>query len=1102
MESRFSSWMTRFDLERPGEFACDADDPVLEAIRRHGCEHEKSVLESLRAEGRRIVEIPGKGDRFAATRDALRQGADVVYQAALAVEPFGGYCDFLIRRDGRSHLGAYHYEPLEAKSARRVQPAAAVQLACYAAMLETIQGARVERLHLALGDGQRPFLEHAAVRFFFEFLKREFLEFHAAFDAQSPPEPEPGVRHAPWESEARRRTRAADGLAQVADIRAFQIRRLEAAGIATRAGLAAHDGTPVPGILSATLEKLTAQARLQLGSEGRARPAYERAPGTSPGRGPGLAELPPASALDAFFDLEGYPFGAQGLEYLWGAAHANGFAEWWAFDAAQERRAFEGFMRWILARRDDDPSMHVYHYAAYETTVLKRLAARYQTFELELDALLREQRFVDLYRVVRNGLRIGEPSYSLKNVEKLYRETRASEVETAVDSIVQFDLWLRSGQPADWRGSGILASIRQYNREDCESTRDLAAWLRAQRDPACPAPAADPTREESEKQRHARRQRGDLVARLGSAVSREFAPLLIQLLEFHQREERPGWWTFFDQCAMSEEQLADDFNCLAGLRYRRPARDSDNGRTFRYDFEPGQLTKIDAGSTCFIDGNLDWPIDVIAIELERGAVSLEFPFRTWTRLDRTPPARLSLIPRDNFFSDTISAAILRLAQGYAEDGELPAALAHFLERRRPRLRGSAHGPLVRPGESATDAVPRLCASMRQTALVIQGPPGSGKTTTAARAIVGLLEAGATVGVASNSHKAILNLLARCVDIGPDTLRPVKAGGDSADDFFRSHPRIRFAPSADIVGLLARHALIGGTAWLFCREELAGRFDYLFVDEAGQVPLANLVGMARSTENLVLVGDPVQLPQPTQGAHPGESGRSVLEYALDGRATIAPELGVFLDRSFRLHPALGRTISETFYEGRLSSAQGRENRVVRLDAALETELRGAGLAFVPVVHDGNTQSSPEEVARIVELVRSLSRCAVTGLDGRVGGKLGHEGILVVAPYNLQVRRLREALPAAVRVGTVDRFQGQEAPVVLISMCASDAHRSPRGLDFLLDPNRLNVALSRAQCLAVVVANPGLVRARAQSIEHLERINLFCRISEGSDHASSH
>jgi uncharacterized protein len=845
------------------------------------------------------------------------------------------------------------------------------------------------------------------------------------------------------------------------------------------------------------LERLTQQARLQLASQGQPRPAYELLSEPARGRGPELETLPEESRLDVFFDLEGYPFGDASLEYLWGAADAEGFTEWWAFDAAQEREAFVAFVRWLLARRSEDPSMHVYHYGAYETNVLKRLAARHATLESELDTLLQEECFVDLYRVIRNGVRIGEPSYSLKNVERLYREHRDGDVESAVDSIVGYDLWMQSGEPPDWKQSEILAQIRHYNQADCESTRELAAWLRRRKSGHGAANVDSvPEKTETTRRRQEREARENLLLQLQTCTG-GFAALFAQLLEFHRREDRPAWWVFFDQRAKTEEQLVEDFNCLAGLRYRRPAKDAGNGRTFRYDFDPGQQTKIDAGSNCYIDGDLALPVQVTAMELLRGAVRLEFPMSTWSELERTPPQQVSLIPREIYHTDTISRAILQLAQRYLERGDLPQALEHFLERRTPRVVGQESGPLVRAGETATDAVPRLCAAMQETSLVIQGPPGSGKTTTAARAIVDRLEAGATIGVASNSHKAILNLLSKCVEVGPDGLRPLKAGGDTADPFFRSHPGVRPVSSREVEGLLGRHGLVGGTAWLFCRDDMIERLDYLFVDEAGQVPLANLVGMARSARNLVLIGDPVQLPQPTQGAHPGESGRSSLEYALDGAATIDPQLGVFLDRSFRMHPVLCRTISDAFYDGRLHSAAGRENRIVRIDAELETEVRSAGLAFVPVIHQDNTQSSPEEVTKICSLAKRLAACELTGLDGKVIGSLGLTGILVVAPYNLQVRALRRALPEAVRVGTVDRFQGQEAPVVLISMCASDASQSPRGVDFLLDPNRLNVALSRAQCLAVVVGNPGLVRARAQTIEPMQRINLFCRIlAEGA------
>ena len=625
MESRFVSWMTRYALERPGELVPDPVDAMGELLRRRGNEHELAVLESLRAEGLNIVEI--RGDRFEATRRALHDGADVIYQAALAQGPFAGYCDFLLRREGSSRLGSFYYEPMEAKSARRVKPAAAIQLASYATMLEATQGERVRTLHLALGDGERVGLDFANLRYFFDFLRDEFVDFQRDFDPEAMPEAEPGVRLSPWETEGTARMLAADGLAQVADITRAQILRLREVGIATRAALAGHDGSAVTGVLAYTLERLTHQARLQLASDGQPRPQYELLVARAHGPGPDL-NLPDESRLDVYFDLEGYPFEATSLEYLWGAVDSEGFTEWWAFDATQERKAFENFMRWVLDRSVSDPAMHVYHYGAYETNVLKRLAARYETFENELDTLLREERFVDLYRVVRHRVRIGEPSYSLKNVERLFREDRDGGVESAVDSVVRYDQWMQSGQPQDWQRSEILSEIRQYNLEDCESTRELALWLRGQKGGAGWTTAdAAPERPETERRRQDREQREELLARLQASTADRapLAPLFAQLLEFHRREDRPAWWVFFDQAAKNEEQLVADYNCLAGLRYKRPARDAGNDRTFRYDFDPGQHTKIDVGSTCYIDGDLALAVQVTAIELERGAVRLEFP---------------------------------------------------------------------------------------------------------------------------------------------------------------------------------------------------------------------------------------------------------------------------------------------------------------------------------------------------------------------------------------------------------------------------------------------------------------------------------------------
>jgi uncharacterized protein len=273
--------------------------------------------------------------------------------------------------------------------------------------------------------------------------------------------------------------------------------------------------------------------------------------------------------------------------------------------------------------------------------------------------------------------------------------------------------------------------------------------------------------------------------------------------------------------------------------------------------------------------------------------------------------------------------------------------------------------------------------------------------------------------------------------------------------------------------------------------LAGRFDYLFIDEAGQVSLANAVAVGQSAHNLILVGDQMQLSQPTQGSHPGDTGLSCLEYLLNGRATVPAELGIFLDRSRRMHPDVCRFVSQAIYDGRLESIPETErHRVVR---AADTTLVAAetGLVWVPVAHEGCTQSSDEECDAIVTIVEELLRRRVVDHDG-IERAMTPEDILIVAPFNLQVRCLRERLDLRVRVGSVDKFQGQEAPVVIVSLCASTLDEAPRGAAFLLSPNRLNVAVSRAEALAIVVGSPELVNVRCTSVEEMRLVNLLCHL----------
>lgn len=475
MDSEFASWMDKYNLVRPGEVQPDEADEALQRLFDRGNRHEADYLERLRSEGRDVCVIERDAPPEA-TITAMRAGCEVIYQGYLQLDPFAGYADFLVRVPGESALGDYHYEPWDTKLASKAKPYFAIQLCCYAEMLEHIQERRPAEFQIVLGDCSSYRTRTDDCFFYYRTLKEAFLESHAGFDPDRQPEPEGMRDHKRWTSHAEEILERVDHLCRVANVTAAQIKKLRAADVHTMAALASSTLDRVPRMDVAVFERLRAQAQLQVSSDGILQ--YRLLP-PQPGRG--LALLPPPSDGDVFFDMEGYPYLKDKLEYLFGACDRDlRFRDWWAHDAAEEKRAFEGFVDWAHARWQHDRGMHVYHYANYEKAALRRLAGRHGTREAEVDDLLRNHVLVDLYNVVRHGMLVGGRDYSIKTLEKIYRGTgRQTEVANAGDSIVAYEKWLESGEPKDWQDSPILHGIRDYNRDDCVSTAELADWLRA-----------------------------------------------------------------------------------------------------------------------------------------------------------------------------------------------------------------------------------------------------------------------------------------------------------------------------------------------------------------------------------------------------------------------------------------------------------------------------------------------------------------------------------------------------------------------------------------------------------------------------------------------
>ncbi|MFL5926598.1 MAG: TM0106 family RecB-like putative nuclease [Gaiellaceae bacterium] len=1026
-------------------------------IRRKGDEHEAAYLRALRAQGKAIAEIAFDYDWDAAqerTLNAMREGVDVVYQAVFTGGGWRGLADFLIRVETPSDLGDWSYEALDTKLARSSKPAYILQLLYYNEQLAALQGREPDRIHVLLGNGTQESFNPKEFAAYYRRVRTRLEEFVA-----DPPPTEPvPVAHcgvcdfkpfcdAHWD--------AVDHLSRVANISSKQIARLAEDGITTLAGLGRATAEPAPkGISDDTWARIHQQAALQLEARETGRDRVVILP---PHPAAGLALLPEPSRGDLFFDFEGNPFwDADGsLEYLWGILDVDrSFTPLHAHDHETERHAFETFVDLVHERLHEYPDMHVYHYAQYEITALKRLMGRYGTREAELDDLLRREVFVDLYKVVRNGVRTSRPGYGLKELETFLDFTRRAEVKDGGTSIIVFEEWMQT------RDSALLEQIDSYNEEDCVATLLLRDWLLARRAeaiaesgalPLPPAPEAPKPTPPEKVVRAALRQR----------LLDHRHELAAQLLDYHARERKPVWWKFFDRIESTPTELVDDAESIGLLQLvGDPDQVTKQSKAYTFTF-PAQEHKIGAGQDTFDPATGQSPGEIVAVDRDARRLVLKRGPKVAQR-----PLPEAIIPGAPYRTDDQEDALERLGRSLLAGDHRYRALETILDRT----------PFERDVQTTDiEEMKRLVVSLDRRHLVIQGPPGTGKTWTAGRLIAHLMSLGKTVAVASTSHKAIHNLCdaveEAADEIGLDYHGLKKASSGNRESFYAPTGRIENVTDGDEC---IDCELAAGTAWLFSDPSHDARFDYLFIDEAGQVSLADALAMGTCARNVVLVGDPQQLDQVVQGTHPSGSGASVLKHLIGDDETIAPNRGLFLERTYRLHPDVCDYISDEFYEGRLVADPCTSERSTPL---------GTGLRFLPVQHEDRRQDSPEEAAAVVAQVRALRAAGVAAAE-----------IVVVAPYNAHVNLLRESLPEDVRVGTVDKFQGQEADVVIYSMASSSGEDVPRGLQFLLSRNRLNVAVSRARCLAYLVASPKLLEVNTNTIAEMRLANALCRFVE--------
>ena len=1074
------------------------DSSTAKLLQKKGLEHEAAFLQSLKKEGKTVAEIPdapAPAFRTALTLEAMKSGADVIYQASLSDDIWQGYADFLIKSDTPSALGGFSYEALDAKLARTADPKHIMQLCVYSELLADLQSLRPAQMYLYLGDQT---LDSYRVSDFFYYYKRvrnRFAHFIKNVPTDSYPEPCSHCTFCKWRDRCQEQWDKDDHLSLVANIQRSQMEKLRKAGVRTVEDLAKCEASKIiPDLNPDVFGRLRSQATLQHKRATTGNDHFEIIPFKS---GKGFDRMPEPDRGDLFFDMEGDPLYPKGLEYLFGVYYFKNrsmkFEPFWAHDHSEEKAAFQRFMAFLAEHLSDNPHAHIYHYNHYETTALKRLACRYAVCEEQLDNLLRQQKFVDLYLVVRESLRTSEPGYSIKNLETFYMKKRANEVSSAADSIIVYNEWRETGVKK------LLKQIADYNKVDCVSTQLLRDWLLTLK------PENSPWFKEKGNQ-------GDLVAQARKSWEIDYEkyqnllgvnednpnPLherLAHLLEFHNREAKPQWWSCFDRTNKSEEELLDDTECLAGMNLIGKPQPEKNSLIYTYQF-PDQDYKLKAGSTIFNAAKMKSAGQITKIDEDRRIVEIKHSAKK-----EDLPNRLSIGPSGPVDSSKIRDAIYSYADDLLNKPTKGSAATELLNRNIPHIRGKKAGKDIISGSDLQAAALKAVEALDHSYLFIQGPPGAGKTYTSSHIIVELIRSGKKIGVTSNSHKAIHNLLDKVENVAAEKgvqFRGIKKSTSGNKETEFNGNCIRSKSKTEEMDTSAD--LFAGTVWTFANPHFRDQLDYLFVDEAGQVSTANIVAMSTATENIILVGDQMQLGQPIQGIHPGEAGQSVLEFLLGDLSTIPPERGIFLDQTRRMRPSVCQFISDAFYDGRLKAHESSASRSLDLSDAVG--LPNEGIVFIPAEHEGCSQKSEEEGEIIRSKFEALLGQKFTDTDGAVRS-IVKEDILVVTPYNVQVNHLRSVLPKNARVGTVDKFQGQEAPIVLISMVTSSGEDLPRNIEFLYSKNRLNVAISRAQCLAVVVANPNLLEVSCNSVEPMKLVNTFCWLHdyaqsvEGSD-----
>jgi uncharacterized protein len=1070
---------------------------ALEILKEKGIEFENNHLQDIKKQGKSVIEISNTDpDAEQKTIDAMHQGADIIYQARLKESgKWSGWADFLLRVNKPSNLGDWSYEVWDTKLANETKAGTILQIGLYAERVAQIQGVTPEFMGVIKPEGEERFRfdEHAA---YIRLVKRN-LENSIENDIKTYPEPVGHCDICRWWKTCNAVRRKDDHLHFVAGIGKSQIKELKTHQVATLEKLACLE-LPVPfnpskGVKD-TYNKLREQARLQNTSrkEGN-RPIYEL---LDLAADRGLYKLPKPSENDIFLDFEGDRMvEPDGLDYLIGYVYKGKYQALWAKNEAEEKEIFEQFIDFAYQLKQEDPSLHIYHYAPYEVTAFKRLMGKYASRENEIDTFLRSNTFVDLYGVVRQSIQASVEKYSIKDLEIFFGYERKMDLRALSSHKSQLELLLQTGN-LDKLEKGTKDAVQLYNQDDCESLILLQKWLEdirsslIKKGEVIPRPAHEDGEAGENVTAHQER-----IQPIMNALLKGVPPvksdrnnveqarfILAHMLDWYRREKKSFWWEFFRLKKLPPDELLEEPKAISFLKFTGKREQVKRSFIDTYTF-PYQECSLQ------MDNSLEDPdgkklgsihrIDVDAglLEIKKGPSKKDLPHP------------FSVMSMENVKSKSKEDAIIKLAEWVVANGmdssnETYKAARQLLMNAPPLLTKEKQ-----KYEKVLDQTFDLASKLDHSYLAVQGPPGAGKSFTGSHLIVRLASEGKKIGITALSHKVITNLLTKVWEIAQEEGISIELLQKTEPDPNNAPPWTVSNDEKHIQSMIGKVNVIAGTSFMWSKDAYEGSVDYLFVDEAGQLSLIDTLAVAHSCSNLVLLGDPQQLKQPQQGVHPEGTDVSALEHVLAGKKTISDEQGVFLPETWRMHPSVNQFVSELFYESKLKS-----RKELIQQQLIGSRFNGSGLFLEEINHTGNTNSSMEEAKRIVQIVNELTDGNVNYINQNGEAfKLTKSQIKIITPYNAQVQSLKALLPD-IEIGTVDKFQGQEAPVIIYSVATSSLEEAPRGMDFLFSPNRFNVAVSRARTCFIMVATPSIFEAECKSPYQIRLANAFCRYRE--------